>query len=126
MEAHTSDVYTGGVESDPDFAGDWTPLPQMAIPSPEQLPPAAYSIISRRLGLDLQDEDLETAKRLAANEWFWRNAKGHKVTFEQVMRGGSLANLVDADGVPITGQALAAAEQAPDPTPTSPQLSGGG
>jgi hypothetical protein len=75
---------------DEDFAGDWTPLEPFDCPSVTELPPAAINIIGRRLHVDMSDANpLLLGEKMAANEWFWRRRAGQRVTFTQVVRGGT-------------------------------------
>lgn len=87
MSEHPSDVEDQLFEDD--FAGDWTTLPAFDCPRPESLPPAGLDLIERRLGVHMNDEAIPWPRRLAAAEWFFRNAAGQRVTYRQVLRGGS-------------------------------------
>jgi hypothetical protein len=89
--------------------GDLAPLPAFKHPPMDRLPYIGYDIIHRLLGINLHDEDMPMIRKAAAAEWFWRRAAGQAVTFDQVMRGGSITNT----------------EVPPDPTrPPAPSGSG--
>lgn len=85
--------------ADVEFAalGEVRPLPAFRYPSLDRLPYIGYDIIHRLCGVDMHDEDVPLARKLAANEWFWRRAAGQKVTLDEVYRGGSMASMETPD-----------------------------
>lgn len=94
-----------------DFDGSWEPLEPFDTKPLTKLPPAAADIIGRRLGIDILDDECPLGHKAAAAEWFWRRAAGQKVTFRQVMRGGSLLAM-------FTG-VVEEVDPTPEQTPTS-------
>lgn len=97
---------------DDDFTGQWDRLPEFDCPPLTQIPPAGIDIIHRRLGIDMRDDTVTLMKKLAATEWFFRNLAGQRLTFKQVMRGGTMFETMIGKQVAKDAQT----EALPDPT----------
>jgi hypothetical protein len=93
-----------------------TPLPPFSFPDLSKLPYIGYDIVHRLCGIDLHDDEVPLARKLAANEWFWRRAAGQPVTFEQVWMAGSLAGMRTPDLGNGAGPAAATTPAGPNGT----------
>lgn len=97
---------------DEEFIGGWEPLSEFDCPPIQQIPPAGIDIIERRLHIDMRDNTVPVMIKLAATEWFFRNRAGQRVTLRQVMRGGTMFEVMTRK------EAAAAGDEAQeDPTP---------
>lgn len=110
-------VYTDPQDQlfDEEFTGHWDRLPEFDCPPLTQIPPAGIDVIHRKLGIDMKDETVPIMTKLAATEWFFRNRDGQRVTFKQVMRGGTMFETMTSKQAAKDAQT----EALPDPTKPS-------